>query len=276
MKVIKKKIENIPMYLPLEDHGIGKRLHLHGGREWAFMWILRTEAEGVAYDIGANIGYCTLSLAKRCQKVIALEPDPRSLKYLKKNVKLNKLENVEIVPKAVTSKVSTVNIYLDRKPNLSRVMPEDMAAVPTRGHGVFVDGVTINALATVQLPTFIKMDIEGSETNAIAGGLNTLRNAEKIKILIEVHPQFYNKENDFRHYLQVLLDNGYYFKYVVNAKGKIREFTDKGFVPFKTFKQFDKRAVFKDVPSELVLPWATEMPKDGKKVIRSVLLCKNT
>ena len=83
--MIKKKIEGFPMWLDLKDGGISKRLYIKGGREFAFMWILRKEASGIAYDIGANIGYCTLSLAKKCKKVYAFEPDPRSLKLLVKN-----------------------------------------------------------------------------------------------------------------------------------------------------------------------------------------------
>ncbi|GAG11446.1 unnamed protein product, partial [marine sediment metagenome] len=41
----------------------------------------------------------------------------------------------------------------------------------------------------------------------------------------------------------------------------------------KTFKDFP-RAVFTGVPTEKVIKWATEMPMDGKKVIRSIFMEK--
>ena len=47
-------------------------------------------------DIGAGSGVITSALAKRCQKVLAIEPDKTALEKLRKNTK--NLENVEIVP----------------------------------------------------------------------------------------------------------------------------------------------------------------------------------
>ena len=47
-------------------------------------------------DIGAGSGVITSALSKRCQKVIAIEPDKTALEKLRKNTK--NLENVEIVP----------------------------------------------------------------------------------------------------------------------------------------------------------------------------------
>ncbi len=46
-------------------------------------------------DIGAGSGVISAALAKRCRKVLAVEPDPETLQLLHKNV--GKLENVEIV-----------------------------------------------------------------------------------------------------------------------------------------------------------------------------------
>ena len=48
-------------------------------------------------DIGAGSGVITYALAKRCKKVIAIEPDQIALEKLKKNVA--KFDNIEIAPK---------------------------------------------------------------------------------------------------------------------------------------------------------------------------------
>ncbi|MBQ3468170.1 methyltransferase [Candidatus Saccharibacteria bacterium] len=47
-------------------------------------------------DIGAGSGVITSALSKRCQKVLAVEPDATALSKLRENTK--KLDNVEIVP----------------------------------------------------------------------------------------------------------------------------------------------------------------------------------
>ena len=270
--MIKKKIDGFTFYLNPDDHGISKRMIItKGRREPGYRWILLKEASGIAYDIGANLGQYTLHLSKLCTHVVAFEPDPRSLKLLKKNVKGNKLSNVCIKQMAIVEWKRTVNMLLAKKPNLSREMPLD---APPKGSGVFVDGISIDEYEKGNNwhPTFIKMDIEGGEVNALRGAMKTLKEAREMKILIEVHPDQYNKDNDFRAVLEELLKMGYYFKYVVNAKGKIKKFKDYKCV--KKFSYYKHRAVFCGIPDEKVLKWATEMPKDGKKVIRSLLLVK--
>ena len=87
-----------------------------------------------------------------------------------------------------------------------------------------------------------------------------------------MHPYKYGPENDFATELTKLVDNGYRFKYVVNAKGKMDKL--KKYTLIKSFKEYKKRSVFADVPTEKCIEWATTMPEDGKKVLRSFLLCK--
>ena len=262
MALIKKKIDGFAFYLNPDDHGISKRMIItKGRREPGFRWILLKEALGIAYDIGANLGQYTLHLSRLCDKVYAFEPDPRSLKLLNKNVKINKLKNVSISTYAVTNFVSSAKMCLDKKPNLSRL-----------GDGNKMVDTTLIDLCGLMPPDFIKMDIEGGEANALKGAMKTLKEAKQMKLLIEVHPQYYSKENDFRKVLEDILKLGYKFKYVVNAKGKMGLFKD--YTCVKRFSYYKHRAVFKDVPEKKVLKWATEMPEDGKKVIRSILVVK--
>ncbi len=52
------------------------------------------------YDIGANIGYVSLSLAKRVGsggRVVAFEPIPRNADLLRRNIEDNKLTNVQLL-----------------------------------------------------------------------------------------------------------------------------------------------------------------------------------
>ncbi len=69
----------------------------------------------IVFDIGANIGYYTVLLSSYCNecKIIAFEPDKSNLRYLRKNVELNGLQNVLIIDKAVSNKITEKIFYQD-------------------------------------------------------------------------------------------------------------------------------------------------------------------
>ena len=53
--------------------------------------------DDVVIDMFAGIGYFTLGIARNAKKVIAIEKNPIAFAYLKENVKLNGLKNVETI-----------------------------------------------------------------------------------------------------------------------------------------------------------------------------------
>ncbi len=50
-------------------------------------------------EIGAGSGVITIALSKRCQKVIAVEPDRETAEKLKKNLEKYEIKNVELIEK---------------------------------------------------------------------------------------------------------------------------------------------------------------------------------
>ena len=257
MALVKKKIEGLWMFLDPKDGGISRTLVTKGKREEAFMYLLRTEAHGVGLDCGANIGYCTLSLAKNCDRVIAYEPDKRSYKLLEMSVE--GISNVTISRSALSDHVGFIGFKNDKRPNLSRPSPKG---------GKLVDCVTIDSLN--EQFNFIKADVEGGEVALLNGARNTLANAEDVKILLEVHPQYYNASNNFRAVLEWLVEIDYKFKYVISAKGKDRV-VEEEYAPHITFPKYERK-IYKDVAPEHAIPWACIMPADKKKVLRAIML----
>jgi len=261
-----RNIEGFNMYLNPNDNGISKTLLSKGKRELCFMWLLRKEASGVAYDVGGNIGYTTLSLASRCKKVIAFEPDKRSRKLLVKNIEANNFGNVEVHKEAVSDHCFEDSIYLANKPNLTSMLK-------TNGKMKKVQCITLDTIAKfADSPTFIKMDIEGAEIAVIKGAKKILEN-ENVKLLIEVHPKFYSKTNDFAETLNDLIEMGYKFKYVISAKGGSETVEKRGYAPLKSFKNYDRK-IYGNINPSYAIPWATEIPKNGKKILRAILLEK--
>jgi FkbM family methyltransferase len=262
--LIRKKVKNAGlMWLNPKDQGVGQRLNAQGYREPGFMWLLEKEARGVALDIGANIGYCTLTMAKECKTVIAYEPDLRSFNVLVANTK--GMSNVHIYSAAVGDNDATVRFSSAKRPNLSRV---------TSDGEIEVKMCRIDTLYEAGDIDFIKMDIEGGEVGVIRGGRELLKNSMYMKIAMELHPDRYNSDNDMSKELHWLIDDGYKIKYVENAKGKIDKFIEHGLQPYKTFTN-TTRALFRDITdNERMISWCTQMPSDGKKIVRSILLVK--
>jgi len=262
--LVKRKIEGIWMWLDPEDHGVGQRLCAKGKREECFMWLLRRHAHGIGFDVGANIGYCTLSLAEKCGSVCAYEPSPYNMLTLRKNINLNELENVFPMRYAIGDACAERTFYITKKPNLNSL-------IPTEGLSIQVKVRTIDSLPDV--PNFIKMDIEGGEVGALQGAEKNLSEAEDLTILIEVHPEKYSPTNDFATVLRhVVFELGYRIKYVINAKGK-RHVVEQKATLYKDGLE-KERAIWTDVDPDTAIKWATEMPEDGLKVVRAIMLVK--
>jgi FkbM family methyltransferase len=275
------KIEGFPMHLSKILTGLSAHLHGDGYHEPGFMWLLRNEARGgLALDIGANIGYSTLSLCKNMKKVIAIEPDDRSRAILKKNIKLNKFNNkVKIYDFAISDKEEIKTFYLSKHPNLSAFNKNKKYWTKKKK----VKTKTVDSLNI--LPNFIKMDLEGHEVEVISGAMETLKKVDFCRILLEVHPTFYSKERDFAKILKDLIKIGFSIKYLISAAVECPdEFKKRNYVPFKIVNAAEfKRGIYKNVNVQDAISFATnlyeqvipETKKISKKIVRAIMLEKN-
>ena len=275
--MVKKNIESFPMYLSDRMTGLSGYLNQDGYHEPAFMWLLRREAVGnIALDIGANIGYSTLSLCKKMDKIIAIEPDARSRKLLKKNIRLNNFSDKVLISNlAISNEVGEKVFHLSKYPNLSAFSKNKK--YPTKKRRVRT--ITIDSLGVC--PNFIKMDLEGHEVEVIEGGMKSLEKTRSCKILLEVHPQFYNKERDFSKTIRDLVSIGFSVKYLISAGvARPKEIKDKGYKPFKVFKcgRF-KRGIYKNIEINDAIEFSTKLYRSSnnekdKKIIRAIMLKK--
>ena len=106
-------------------------------------------------DIGANIGYYLLMLESvigENGKIYCIEPSQENLPELKRNIKQNKLDNVELIEAAVGSQKGTVGM----KSGIN-------AGVTDADHAPYqVEVDTLGALVSTSID-FIKIDVEGEE-----------------------------------------------------------------------------------------------------------------
>jgi len=125
----------------------------------------------VVYDIGAHVGFYTLlasELVEDTGRVIAFEPLPRNLKYLKKHLKKNCCSNVSLIGTAVSDKSGTSSFNSGTSSSTGHLSAKGNLEVIT---------VSIDELVNAQEippPNHIKIDAEGAEILILKGAKLTL------------------------------------------------------------------------------------------------------
>jgi FkbM family methyltransferase len=120
----------------------------------------------VVFDVGAHAGFYTLlasALVGDSGRVIAFEPLPCNLRYLRKHLVLNHLTNVQVMEAAVSDVSGESFFEVGSSTTTGRLAPEGPFQVRT---------VSLDDLArqgAVPVPDVVKIDIEGGETRALAG-----------------------------------------------------------------------------------------------------------
>jgi len=276
---VTKQVGDFMMVLDLASGGISPVLYHVGVRERAFMTILYTSIkEGdTCIDLGSNIGYTTLYMCQRAGpagKVYAIEPDPWNVDILTENLKMNNfMDRTEIHPIAISDKSGEIEFWQSDKSNLSSVQKTKHS---TKSINVKCESLN-TFLQDRRYPNFIKMDIEGHEVKVFEGGLDYFsKNAGNTKFLLEVHPHFYDAENDFEKILEEYFKLGFSTKYVVSTPvPRPKRFVDAGYEPLQVVPTDGfERAIYGPISNQHLLEFACRENVEGnsKKIVRSFLL----
>lgn len=127
-------------------------------------------------DVGANIGFISLAAAAlvgRSGKVISIEANPRTFRYLKSNVRLNRFPNLVLLNCALGKKSGTVMISNQRFDDMNRIVDKDGIRVPL----MTLDEVLSKTGGKVRL---LKIDVEGYEKFVLEGGAQSLERTDYI------------------------------------------------------------------------------------------------
>lgn len=205
----------------------------------------------VVVDVGAHIGFYTCMCGKLVGpegRVIAIEPEPYNLEYLKMNIYLNNLSNVTLHECVVTDEVGTRNnLYLDptgTTPGMNQLWE------PTNGDGecVSVSGTTIDDLCRdYPKVNFIKLDIQGSEYKAIVGAQDVIRRSPNVSMLVEC------SENDL-------------VKMGTSGKGLLGLLFRLGFAVYVISPHFQDNRLIDGLSLVGLFPGAREVVPDGVTV----------
>ena len=136
----------------------------------------------VSLDIGANIGFYSILIARRSRKgrVFAFEPIPTTYRMLQTHIELNGISNIETYNFGFSEIEQEVNFYftphLSAAASLSNII-SDSSVEEVTGRVKKLDDWIKEKNPIID---FIKCDVEGAELLVFRGGLNTIRTHQPI------------------------------------------------------------------------------------------------
>jgi len=134
-------------------------------------------------DVGANVGsYTVLAAGGPGAFVTSVEPTPRTFAHLQRNVALNGLSGtVTTWQGALSDSPGTLRFTTDLD-TVNHVLVEG-----EREPAIDVDVRTLDDVVGVNVPTLIKIDVEGHERPVLMGATRTLADRRLLAVVMETN-----------------------------------------------------------------------------------------
>lgn len=179
----------------LRRHGLPNLAMLFGTYEQDFAnaFVRRSRNSNVIYDVGANTGYFSLLAAHTAgtnASVYSFEPVAPVIRDLQELAQQNQIaDQVTACEVALSDQSGSIRMYtpaahqtgvIETALRHGEIPAEDFTEVQT---------VRLNDFVTdnrIPLPDLIKLDVEGAESQVLAGAADVLQQAQPV-ILMEVH-----------------------------------------------------------------------------------------
>jgi FkbM family methyltransferase len=146
-------------------------------------------SDSVIYDIGANFGYYSMIFAQQTkQNVIAFEPIPDNIKIFKNHLDINEVKNVTVLPFAIADCDKEVE-FSNEFNNQGNTYVEDSPLYQKITNKIKINCRSVDSIVSEKLappPTFMKIDVEGAEYDALLGSVETIKKY-KPTILLATH-----------------------------------------------------------------------------------------
>ncbi len=137
--------------------------------------------EGVAIDVGANIGKHTIKLSRTAKKVISIEANPETFELLKENVKYNRARNVECLNLVCLDKKEKVDFFVrEFLPGTNSLDKRSESDIKIIIQGDILD----NICKKEKKIDLIKIDVEMAEMKVLKGSKSILKR-DHPEIIIE-------------------------------------------------------------------------------------------
>ncbi len=128
-------------------------------------------------DIGANVGWYSLSVGKMCPKaeIFSFEPIPGTYSYLNKNIEANQLGNIKSHNFGFSNENKSIDFYFypegSGNASIEKLADlETVTVIPCQVQKlddfVELEGISVD---------FVKCDVEGAELLVFQGGISTIK-----------------------------------------------------------------------------------------------------
>ena len=185
-------------------HGLARGLRRRGGLGFVPQWgtpsaeerfldSLSLEGQTV-YDVGGSEGVFTLFFARRVGatgRVVTFEPNPRNVKKITENVRLNGFSQVSVRPIAVGSAPGHATLVFPSDETARGSLESHIADDIRKEKDVHAIEVEIDTLdrqiaAGLPMADFVKLDVEGLERDVL-DGMQMLVTTRRPRLYIEIH-----------------------------------------------------------------------------------------
>ncbi len=171
----------------------------------------RVKPGDLCFDVGANVGVYVLQFAYWAGpdgRVVAFEPNPAALYFLRKHIQLNGLDDrVEVVEAAVGAEPGETVFYVAGSSGMGRVGTPNKSLTQTEE--IKVPFLTLDdyCFSKGLIPDWLFIDIEGFEIAALVGASRLLeKHLDKVNIVVEMHPNVWDSSGTSREHAQSLLE----------------------------------------------------------------------
>jgi FkbM family methyltransferase len=149
----------------------------------------------VVLDVGSFVGIHAILAARKAGssgRVIAIEPTRASAEIARRHFAYNGLgeDRVRVIEAAVSDRAGRMTFHEYDLPYVNSLARAADTARPAVDR--LVDVVTIDdvCIAAGEVPTVIRMDVQGAEIHALLGARETIRRAgSSLVLIVEMHPQ---------------------------------------------------------------------------------------
>lgn len=183
------------------------------------------------WDIGANWGLISLPAAQivgTSGRVIAVEPSPSNLAWLKRHIALNQCETIVTVLEAAVCEqpggsVSFSLLNDGRSPSNSLMFSSSVnGESPEVSQQISVPAISLDSLLAEQgrSPKVVKIDVEGAEFKVLKGATKLLNSDSAPILMLAVHPFWQATPGDCQEMVNLLKGAGYR---ILNRHGSIVE-----------------------------------------------------
>lgn len=171
--------------------------------EWIDSFETKVDHEIIFWDIGANIGLYSIYAASKFEriKVVSFEPSTSNLRILTRNININNLQDKVIVNQLALSDFNTNKFQnmnesnflegaalhsFDKKLDFEGKLLQEKNSYKIIGLSI---DENINFF-NLDIPNFIKIDVDGLEHLILKGGGKTLENVELKEIFVEINDNY--------------------------------------------------------------------------------------